>query len=112
MHDKKLADESGLCLPPESRVLADGGFQGYDAPGALTLRPKQKPRTRELSPSEKALNQLLSRYRVTLEPAICGVKRCRLVLDIFRNWRKGLIDEVILAASGLQNLRVTTRVAA
>ena len=112
VHDKKLADESGLSFPPESLVLEDSGFQGYEAPGAPTLRPKKKPRTRELYPAEKALNQLLSRYRVVVEHAICGVKRCRIVLDTFRNWRKGLVDEVMLAASGLQNLRVTTRVAA
>ena len=110
MHDKKLADESGLCFPPESWVLADSGFQGCEAPGAgRTLRPKKKPRGRELSAFDKALNQLLSRYRVVVEHAISGVKRCRIVLDTLRCWRKGLIDEVMLAASGLQNLRVNSR---
>lgn len=110
VHDKKLADESGLYFPPESVVLEDSGFQGYEAPGAgSTLRPKKKPRGRELSPAQKALNQLLSRYRVTVEHAISGVKRCRIVLDTFRGWRKNLVDEVMLAASGLQNLRVNTR---
>ena len=33
IHDQKLADESGLYFPPESRVLEDSGCQGYDAPG-------------------------------------------------------------------------------
>ena len=73
-----------------------------------TLQPQKKPRHRELYPSEKALNQLLSRYRVTVEHAIAGIKRCRIVLDTFRCWRRGLVDEVMLAASGLQNLRVRT----
>ena len=110
VHDKKLADESGLSFPPESWVLEDSGFQGYEAPGAgRTLRPKKKPRGRELSPFDKALNQLLSRYRVVVEHAISGVKRCRIVLDTFRCWRRGLVDEVMLAASGLQNLRVHSR---
>lgn len=109
VHDKKLADESGLSFPPESLVLKDSGFQGYEPPGPATLQPKKKPRRRELYPSEKALNQLLSCYRVTVEHAICGVKRCRIVLDTFRCWRRGLVDEVMLAASGLQNLRVRTR---
>ena len=59
--------------------------------------------------SGKALNQLLSRYRVTVEHAICGIKRCRIVLETFRGWRRGLVDEVMMAASGLQNLRVRTR---
>ena len=50
--------------------------------------------------------------RVGVEHAICGVKRCRIVADTFRCWRKGLVDEVMLAASGLQNLRVLTRLMA
>ena len=110
VHDKKLADESGLCFPPESWVLEDSGFQGYEARGAgRTLRPKKKPRGGELSALDKALNRLLGRYRVTVEHAIGGVKRCRIVLDTFRNRRRGLVDAVMLAASGLQNLRVQTR---
>ena len=44
-----------------------------------------------------------------VEHVICGVKRCRIVLETFRCWRKGLVDEVMLAASGLHNLRVITR---
>lgn len=110
VHDKKLADESGLSFPPQSWVLEDSGFQGYEAPGAgRTLRPKKKSRGRELSAFDKALNELLSRYRVVVEHAIGGVKRCRIVLDTFRCWRQDLVDEVMLAASGLQNLRGTTR---
>ena len=46
---------------------------------------------------------------MTVEHAIAGIKRCRIVLDTFRGWRRGLVDEVMLAASGLQNLRVRTR---
>ena len=46
---------------------------------------------------------------MTVEPAIAGVKRCHIVADLFRNRRHGFVDEVMLAASGLHNLRVTTR---
>ena len=109
VHDKKLADESGLVFPPESLVLKDSAFQGYEPPGPATLQPKKKPRGRELHPIEKTINQVISRYRVTVEHAISGIKHCRIVLDTFRCWRRGLVDEVVLAASGLQNLRVVTR---
>ena len=112
VHDKKLADESGLVFPAESVVLKDTGFQGYEPFGPTTLQSKKKPRSRELYPSEKALNQLLSRYRIGVEHAIAGVKRCRIVLDTFRGWRKSLVDGVMLAASGLHNLRCTTRTVA
>ena len=112
VHDKKLADESGLRLPPDALALQDSGFQGYAAVGGRTLQPTKKPRGRELYPWQKAINKLLSQVRVGVEHAISGVKRCRIVADTFRGWRKGLVDEVMLAASGLQNLRVLTRLTA
>lgn len=112
VHDKKLADESHLRLPPDALALQDTGFQGYAASGGRTLPPTKKPRGRELYPWRKAINQAISKVRVGVEHAICGVKRCRLVADTFRCGRRGLVDEVMLAASGLQNLRVLTRLAA
>ena len=49
--------------------------------------------------------------RVTVEHAIAGIKRGHIVADLFRNRRQGFVDEVMLAASGLHNLRVATRTA-
>ena len=109
VHDKKLADESDLSFPADTLVLKDTGFQGYEPPECDTLQPKKKPRGRELHPIQKTINQVISRVRVTVEHAIAGIKRCRIVADTFRCWRRGLVDEVMLAASGLQNLRVLTR---
>ena len=109
VHDKKLADESGLSLPADALALQDSGFQGYAVAGGRTLQPAKKPRGRELPAWQKAINKLISQVRVGVEHAICGIKRCRIVADTFRCWRKGLVDEVMLAASGLQNLRVLTR---
>ncbi len=70
---------------------------------------KKKPRGRELHPIQKTINQVISKVRVTVEHAIAGIKRCHIVADTFRNRRDGFVDEVILVASGLHNLRVTTR---
>ena len=109
VHDKKLADESGLTYPPDTLLLKNTGFQGHEPPGIVTLQPKKKPRGRELHPIQKAINQVISRARVTVEHAIAGVKRCRIVADTFRNWRQGMVDQVMLAASGLHNLRVAAR---
>lgn len=110
VHDKKLADESALVFPPGAVVLQDLGLQGYQAAGAKeTLLPKKKPRRRELLASEKARNKLLAHYRVGVEHAIAGLKRCRIVFDTFRNLRTGLVDAVMEVAAGLHNLRVTTR---
>jgi hypothetical protein len=109
VHDKKLADESGLSYPPDALVLKDTGFQGYEPPGCAALQPKKKPRGRELHPIQKTINQVISKVRVTVEHAIAGIKRCHIVADLFRNRRQGFVDEVMLAASGLHNLRVATR---
>ena len=109
VHDKKLADESGLSYPPDTLLLKDTGFQGHEPPGIATLQPKKKPRGRALHPIQKTINQVISRVRVTVEHAIAGIKRCRVVADTFRNWRAGMADQVMLAASGLHNLRVAAR---
>ena len=109
VHDKKLADESGLSFPADALVVKDTGFQGYEPPATDTLQPKKKPRGRELHPIQKTINQLISRVRVTVEHAIAGIKRCHIVADTFRNRRQCFVDEVMLVASGLHNLRVVTR---
>jgi hypothetical protein len=110
-HDKKLADESELHFPPDALLVKDTGFQGYEPPDCATLQPKKKPRGRELHAVQKRINQLISRVRVTVEHAIAGIKRCHIVSDLFRNRRQGFVDEVMLAASGLHNLRVAMRAA-
>ena len=111
VHDKKLADESGLCFPSDALVVKDTAFQGYEPPATDTLQPKKKPRGRELHPIQKTINRIISKVRVTVEHAICGIKRCHIVSDTFRNRRAGFVDEVMLMASGLHNLRVATRTA-
>ncbi len=52
---------------------------------------------------------MLGHYRLGVEHVICGGKRCRIVFGTFRNLYRGLLDSVMEVASGLYNLRVTTR---
>ena len=111
VHDKKLADRAKLRFPADALLVKDTGLQGDEPPECATLQPKKKPKGRELRPSEKAINRLISRTRIVVEHAIAGVKRCRIVADTFRGWRKGLVDEVMLAACGLHNLRESCRTA-
>jgi hypothetical protein len=40
-HDKKLADESGYCVPEGSVLLQDTGFQGFSLTGVTILQPKK-----------------------------------------------------------------------
>lgn len=111
VHDKKLADESGLFYPPGTLILKDSAFQSYEPPGTQTLQPKKKPRGGELHPIQKTINQVISRVRVGVEHVIGGIKRCHIVADTLRNRRRGFVDEVLEVAAGLHNLRVATRTA-
>lgn len=108
-HDKKLADESQLSLPPTATVIKDKGFEGYEVPGACNYQPQKKPRGGELSPLQKTLNSVISGVRIVVEHVIAGVKRCRIVKDIFRNTMEHFDDLVMEIACGLHNFRVTFR---
>src|SRR5438094_4236998 len=74
----------------------------------LTRRKKKPPRG-ELTPAEKRTNRKLARIRVKVEHALAGVKRSRIVKDVFRNTKAGVSDSVMEAACGLHNLRVQNR---
>lgn len=108
-HDNKLADESQLVLPPSTTVLKDKAVEGYEVPGACNYQPQKKPRGGELSPLQKTLNSVISGVRIVVEHVIAGLKRCRVVTDIFRNTAEQFDDLVMEIACGLHNLRVTFR---
>ena len=74
-----------------------------------TRQPKKKPRGRELTVEEKEQNSLISSMRIVVEHVICGVKRCRIVKDVFRNTRDKFADLVMEIACGLHNLRTSYR---
>src|SRR5436189_5943717 len=58
-------------------------------------RRKKKPPRGELTAAEKRTNRKLARIRVRVEHAIAGVKRCRIVKDVFRNTQEGVSDSVM-----------------
>ena len=51
----------------------------------------------------------MASVRVKVEHALAGVKRCRIVKDVFRNTKDGDSDAAMEAACGLHNLRVRSR---
>lgn len=108
-HDKKLADESDLRFPPLATLEQDTGFQGFDPVQVIVLQPKKKPRDKELSVGEQFINRCISSGRIVVENVIAGVKRCRIVKDVLRNWKSDFDDLVMLLACGLHNLRVAHR---
>ena len=108
-HDKKICDEEGHEFPEGSTLYKDTGYQGYEPAGVHTRQPKKKPRGRELTLEEKEQNSLISSVRVVVEHVICGVKRCRIVKDVFRNTRDKFADLVMEIACGLHNFRTACR---
>ncbi len=108
-HDKKLADESHYQLPEGSVLLQDTGFQGFSLENVEIIQPKKKPKGKELTGEEKEKNREISSLRIRIEHVISGIKRCRIVKDKFRNYKKGFKDLVMEIACALHNFRLKFR---
>ncbi|MFM8330076.1 MAG: transposase family protein [Candidatus Methylumidiphilus sp.] len=104
-HDKEICDEEGTRLPEGCDLYQDKGFQGFEIKGVNIHQPKKKPRGGELTSEEKEANRLISSIRVIVEHVIAGIKRCRIVKDVFRNTKADYDDEVIELACGLYKFR-------
>jgi len=90
-------------------VYKDTGFQGYEPEGVETFQPQKKPKGKELTPEQKEQNSLISSIRIVIEPIIAGIKRCRIVKDLFRNTKEKYDDLVMEIACALHNFRVDCR---
>ena len=108
-HDKKIVDIEEPTFPEGSLLYKDTGFQGYEPEGVITFQPEKKPKGKELTSEQKDKNRLISSIRIVIEHIISGVKRCRIVKDIFRNTKDKFDDLVMEIACGLHNFRVYCR---
>lgn len=108
-HDKKICDEEGYTFPKGSVLFKDTGFQGFEPDQVITYQPKKKPKGGALTVAEKALNAIIASARITVENVICGVKRSRIVKDVFRNTKADFEDLVMEIACGLHNFRTKHR---
>lgn len=109
-HDKKLAAEiERRRFPKGSVLLQDSGFLGFNPQGACVVMPDKKPRGGTLDSTSRMYNRIIAHVRVRVEHVISGVKRCRIVSDIFRNMKEGFDDAVMEVACGLHNFRVDAR---
>lgn len=107
-------------FPPEEawfelfQVLVDLGYQGIltDYVGEKIQVPHKKPRKSKrnpvtsLSEEQKAENKALSKLRIFVENAICGLKRYNILVHRFRNHKKSFDDDVIGIAAGLWNFNL------
>jgi hypothetical protein len=67
------------------------------------LIPHKKPRKQELSPAQKAENQVLASQRIVVEHAHAGLKRYRILVDRLRMHDFALYDIVLGVCAGLWN---------
>jgi hypothetical protein len=105
-HDKALVDEQAYVFPKGAKLWQDTGFQGYTPAHTTISQPTKKPKGRELTAQQKADNHYISQQRIGVEHALGSVKVFRIVSDVFRNFRDGFADTVMLITCGLHNLRL------
>ena len=106
VHAKRMADTTPYPLPAGSQLLQDVGFQGFTLEGVDIIQPTKKPRGKELTPAQKADNQVIARRRVRIEHVNSRVKRCRMLKETIRMWKDGMRDMVMEIGCALHNLRV------
>jgi len=109
VHDKRICDEQPLNLPKGITLWQDTGFIGHNPSGAIIWMPKKKPKGKVLTQEQKQQNREISRFRVLVEHAICGAKRCRIVKDRLRCHKQGFDDLIMELACGLHNFRLTMK---
>jgi len=105
-HDKRIADATPYPLPAGSRLLQDLGFLAFTLPRVEILMPTKKPRGQELTVEQQLGNQALHHRRLRIEHVNSSVKRCRIVKDRLRSWKKGVRDLVMELCCALHNFRV------
>jgi hypothetical protein len=109
VHDKPLCDAEEPVCPAASGLFPDTGLQGYHPAGVHRYQPKKKPTGKELTPEEKEEHTILASIRMLMAHIIAGVKRCRIVKDVFRNTTLYFAAQVMEIAGGLHNFRTTLR---
>ena len=87
-------------------MLQDLGFLSLTLPQVEILMPTKKPRGQELTLEQHLANQALHQRRLRIEHVNSSVKRCRIVKDRLRLWKKGIRDVVMEICCALHNFRV------
>jgi hypothetical protein len=108
-HDKKLADEANLTFPAHCLLEQDTGFQGFAPERVIILQPQKKPKGKDLTFAQQFINRVIASARIIVENVIAGIKRCRILKDVFRNTKAQFADLVMELACGLHNFRVERR---
>ncbi len=104
-----MIDEEQLHFPDGAFVWKDLGYKGSTLGNILCFEMHKKPRNKELTSEQKAENYLIESIRKTVEHAINGVKRCRIVKETIRVYNSQIRDKVVVVCSALHNFRTRKR---
>src|SRR6266851_325687 len=88
--DKKLTNSGPLRKPADKHSI-------------YTIK---KSRGQELTREQHVAKQALTQRRLRIEHVNSSVKRCRIVKDRIRLWKKGVRDLVMEICCALHNFRV------
>lgn len=106
VHNNKITDEQPLRLPSGITLWQDTGFIGYKPENVSVKMPTKKPKGKQLSEAQKIENKEISSFRILIEHAIGGIKKCRIVKERFRCRKFGFDDLVMVIACNLHNFRI------
>jgi hypothetical protein len=109
IHEKTIVDHEQPTFPDDIALYKDSGLQGYEPDHVRTFQPQKKPKGQTLTRTQKAQNRFIAKIRIVIEHILAGIKRCRIVKDIFRNTKACFDDLVLELACGLHNFRVHAR---
>lgn len=105
VHDVTIAKQENCNYPEGIRLYKDLGYIGYTPDSVINMIPIKKPKKKDLTLLQKWHNKSISSVRVSVEHAIAGIKRCRIIKERCRVAYYNR-DNLLLIATGLHNLRV------
>ena len=84
----------------------DLGYIGYKPENVLIEVPHKKTKLNPLTQEMKENNKRISAKRVSIEQAISGVKRLKIVSDKIRTYNRKFRHDVMVLSCAIHNLRV------
>ena len=106
VHDKKICDIEQYDFPDDFLLRYDLGYIGF-SPGNITIEvPYKNTKLKPLTKQQKLENKIISGERVSVEQAISGVKRLRVVAGKVRTYCRKFRDSIMKIACAIHNLRV------
>lgn len=109
-HDLKVVENTMIvsAIPKDVACVLDSGFGGIEKTSKKVniIKPKKKPKKKNLPPHKKQRIQELIKKRIFVENAFAGIKRFGITSDVIRCFRIHFKHLVFVLAAGLWNLHL------